>query len=340
MIRVAVVGAGYWGPNLIRNFTACPGAQLVAVCDSAADRLMKVLAPYPGVERISDAAELWARKDIDAVAIATPVATHAPLALAAFASGKHVLVEKPMASSVDQARAMVAAARDAGRTLMVDHTFLYSPPVRKMKQLIEAGELGKLYYVDSVRINLGLFQHDVNVVWDLAPHDLSIMDYLVGRLPRSLSAFGTCHADSRNQIEDVAYLNLDFGDGLTAAFHVNWLSPVKVRHFIVGGSRKSIVYNDLEPAEKIRVYDRGITVSEDPEARRGVLVGYRTGDVWLPHLDGGEPLQTMVRHFVECVENGKAPLTDGEAGLRVVRLLEAAQKSIRSQGARIPLEVA
>lgn len=338
MIRVAVVGAGYWGPNLVRNFTACPGVKLVAVCDAAADRLKKVLAPYPGVEAIPDAAQLWGRKDIDAVAIATPVATHAPLALAALGAGKHVLVEKPMATSVDEARAMVAAARQSGRTLMVDHTFLYSPPVRKMKQLLEAGELGDLYYVDSVRINLGLFQHDVNVVWDLAPHDLSIMDYLVGRMPRSLSAFGACHADSRNQIEDVAYLNLDFGDSLTAAFHVNWLSPVKVRHFIVGGSRKSIVYNDLEPAEKIRVYDRGITVSEDLEARRGVLVGYRTGDVWLPHLEGGEPLQTMVRHFVECIEKGTTPLTDGEAGLRVVRMLEAAQKSIKSHGARIALD--
>jgi len=338
MIRVAVLGAGYWGPNLIRNFSACPDTQLVAVCDKMADRLKKVLAPYPGVEALDAPEALWSRGDVDAVAIATPVATHAPLALAALRAGKHVLVEKPMAAGVAEAHAMVAAARDAKRVLMVDHTFLYSPPVRKMKQLLDAGELGDLYYVDSVRINLGLFQHDVNVVWDLAPHDLSIMDYLVGRLPKSVSAFGACHADSRNQIEDVAYLNLDFGDGLTAAFHVNWLSPVKVRHFIVGGSRKSIVYNDLEPAEKIRVYDRGITVSQDPEARRGMLVGYRTGDVWLPHLEGGEPLQTMVRHFAECVGQGKTPLSDGEAGLRVVRILEAAQRSIKNQGARIPLD--
>jgi predicted dehydrogenase len=197
--------------------------------------------------------------------------------------------------------------------------------------------LGDLYYLDSVRINLGLFQHDVNVVWDLAPHDLSIMDYLIGRLPRSLSAFGTCHADNHREIEDVAHLNLDFGDGLMASFHVNWLSPVKIRHFIVGGSKKSIVYNDLELDEKLKIYDRGITVNNDAELRHGTLVGYRTGDVWAPHLDSAEPLQTMVRHFVECIRENKTPLTDGEAGLRVVRILDAAQRSIKAQGGRITL---
>ena len=192
-------------------------------------------------------------------------------------------------------------------------------------------------YIDSIRINLGLFQHDANVVWDLAPHDLSILDFLLGRLPRSLSAFGTCHADHTNEIEDVAHLNLDFGDGLLATFHVNWLSPVKVRHFIVGGSKKSIVYNDLEPAERVKVYDKGIEVNHDPEARRGVLVGYRTGDVWSPHLESGEPLQTMVRHFADCITNKKQPLSDGQAGLRVVRMLEAAQRSIKAQGGRITI---
>ena len=220
---------------------------------------------------------------------------------------------------------------------MVDHTFVYSGPVRKIKEIVDSGDLGDIYYVDSVRINLGLFQHDVNVVWDLAPHDLSIMDYLIGRLPKSLSAFGTCHTDSASGIEDVAYLNLDFGDGLLASFHVNWLSPVKIRHFLVGGSRKGLVYNDLSPDEKIKVYDRGITVSQDAEARRGVLIGYRTGDVWSPRIEGQEPLQAMVRHFAECIRDGKTPLTDGEAGLRVVRILEAAQRSIKAQGGRITL---
>jgi len=218
---------------------------------------------------------------------------------------------------------------------MVDHTFIFSPPVRKIKEIIDSGELGEIYYVDSVRINLGLFQHDINVIWDLAPHDLSIMDYIVGKLPRSLAAFGTAHTD--RAVEDVAYLNLDFGAGLLASFHVNWLSPVKIRHFVVGGSKKGLVYNDLVPAEKIKVYDRGITVSHEPEERRGVLIGYRTGDVWSPHINQGEPLQAMVRHFAECIRDGKTPLTDGEAGLRVVRILEAAQHSIKAQGGRITL---
>jgi predicted dehydrogenase len=335
LLSVAVVGAGYWGPNLIRNFASCPATRLVAVCDKDAARLQKVLANYPAVEPVADINSLLARPDIDAVAIATPVGTHAPLGLAALRAGKHVLVEKPLAPSVAEAEEMVRVAAENKLTLMVDHTFVYSEPVRRMKQIVESGELGDIYFIDSIRINLGLFQHDVNVVWDLAPHDLSILDYLLGRVPRSLSAVGTCHADNKREIEDVAYLNLDFGNGLLASFHVNWLSPVKVRHFIVGGSKKSIVFNDLDPAEKIKVYDRGITLSQDPEARRGVLVGYRMGDVWSPHLEQSEPLQVMVRHFAECIREGKRPLSDGEAGLRIVRILEAAQRSIKAQGGRI-----
>ena len=297
MIGVAVVGAGYWGPNLIRNFAACPDTQLVAVCDCDEKRLAKALAAYPGVEGLREFDELLDRTDVDAVAIATPVGTHSPMGLAALRAGKQVLLEKPLAASVHEAEELVRTAKELGRVLMVDHTFIYSGPVRKIKQIVDSGDIGDLYFVDSVRINLGLFQHDVNVVWDLAPHDLSILDYLVGHLPKSLSAFGTCHADNMREIEDVAYLNLDFGGGLLASFHVNWLSPVKVRHFIVGGSRKSIVYNDLEPAEKVKVYDRGITVNGDVEARRGVLVGYRTGDVWSPHVEQGEPLARLVSHF-------------------------------------------
>jgi predicted dehydrogenase len=232
---------------------------------------------------------------------------------------------------------MVRTAREKNRILMVDHTFIYTPAVQKMKELIDAGELGDLYFIDSVRINLGLFQHDVNVVWDLAPHDLSIMDFLLARLPRSLSAFGTVHAQCDRGIEDVAYLNLDCGNDVLASFHVNWLSPVKVRHFIVGGSRKSLVFNDLDPAEKLKVYDRGISVEQTAESRRGTLVSYRTGDVWSPHLDQKEPLQVAVTHFAECIRERKTPLTDGEAGLRVVRILEAAQRSIKAQGGRITL---
>lgn len=337
MISVAVIGAGYWGPNLIRNFAACPGVRLAAVCDRDQNRLAAVLARYPGVEAASDAQQLLARKDIDAVAIATPVRTHAPLGLAALEAGKHVLIEKPLAADVREAELLVKAARLNQRTLMVDHTFIYSPAVQKIKEIVESGELGEILYVDSVRINLGLFQPDINVVWDLAPHDLAILDFLLGRSPKSVSAFGAAHAGHHPGLEDVAWLNLDYGDGLVASCHVNWLSPVKVRHFILGGSLKSIVYNDLEGPEKVKVYDRGITVSEHPEQKRGVMVGYRTGDIWAPHLDQSEPLQTMVRHFIECIHTGRRPLTDGEAGLRVVRLLEAAQRNIKSSAGRTPL---
>ena len=340
MIRVAVIGTGYWGPNLIRNFSACPQTELVAACDRDRDRLEKVLRGYPSVHALESLQAVLQRDDVDAVAVATPVATHGPIGLAALQAGKHVLLEKPMAASVREAEELVRTADQMGLTLMVDHTFLYSAPVQRIKQIVDSGELGQIYFVDSVRINLGLFQHDINVVWDLAPHDLSIMDLLIGRLPKSLSAFGACHADGHSEIEDVAYLNLDFGGGMLASFHVNWLSPVKIRHFVVGGSRKGLVYNDLLPDEKIRVYDRGITVSHDQETKRGILVGYRTGDVWAPHVDRVEPLQVMVSHFAECVADGKRPLTDGEAGLRIVRILEAAQRSIKAQGGRITLHEA
>ncbi len=337
MIRVAVAGAGYWGPNLIRNFVACPDTLLVAVCDRDAQRLSKAIAGYAGVDAVAQFDELLGRSDIDAVAIATPVGTHAAMGLAALNAGKHVLIEKPLAASVRDAEKLVETAKKVGRVLMVDHTYVYSGPVQKIKQILDSGDIGELYFIDSVRINLGLFQHDVNVVWDLAPHDLSILDYLLGRLPRSLSAFGTCHADGAREIEDVAYLNLDFSGGLLASFHVNWLSPVKLRHFIIGGSSKSIVYDDLEPIERVKVYDRGISVNGDIEARRDVLVGYRTGDVWSPHIQQVEPLSLLVSHFAECIRDGKRPLTDGEAGLRIVRILEAAQRSIKAQGGRITL---
>jgi predicted dehydrogenase len=289
------------------------------------------------VAAVHDFAELLDREDVDAIAIATPVGTHYPLGMAALQAGKHLLVEKPLAGSVEEAEQLVEAAASANRVLMVDHTFIYSGPVQRIKQIIDSGEIGDIYFVDSVRINLGMFQHDVNVVWDLAPHDLSILDYLLGRLPRSISAFGTCHADEVAGIEDVAYLNLDFSDGLLASLHVNWLSPVKVRHFIIGGSEKSIVYDDLEPTERVKIYNRGITISDDVEAKRGVIVGYRTGDVWSPHIPQVEPLAQMVRHFAECIREDKQPLTSGEAGLRVVRVLDAAQRSIKAQGGRITL---
>lgn len=333
---IAVLGLGYWGPNLVRNFQAHPKCRLVACCDRDANRLAKIQAAYPALDVTDNLAALLHDDRIDGIVIATPVHTHYALAKAALLAGKSVLVEKPLTGDVEEAEELSALAQDNGLVLMVDHTFVYSPPVMKIKELLDEGLLGDLLFIDSVRINLGLIQPDVNVVWDLAPHDLSIVDYLVGRLPRSVSAFGAAHG-GRVQ-HDVAYLNLDFGDGLIANFHVNWLSPVKLRYTMFGGAQKSIVYNDLENESKIKVYDRGVdSRHDDAEARRKRLVDYRTGDMWSPHLSGEEPLAKVAAHFVDCLVTGRRPLTDAESGVRVVRILEAAERSIRAQGGRITL---
>ncbi len=333
MIGVAVIGYGYWGPNLARNFAEAEGAALVAICDSDQRRLALARKRFPAMTCATDFDEALRNPNVDAVAIATPVRTHYELARRAIEAGKHVLVEKPLTARVDHAEELVTLAEKNGVILMVDHVFVYSPPVMKMKELVAQGRLGKLFFIDSVRINLGLFQHDVNVVWDLAPHDLSIVDFLVDREPISLSAFGATHADG--EIEDVAYLNLDYGDGLIANFHVNWLSPVKVRQMIIGGSERSLIYNDLDVDEKIKVFDRGIEVGEDLEQRRKTLINYRSGDVWSPNLAAREPLARMAEHFVSCVKTGQRPMSDGKAGLRVVKILEAAQRSIKSQNGRV-----
>ena len=335
MIRVAVVGLGYWGPNLARNFNASSRTVLQAICDLNESRMATLAASYPKAKICRDFKEVLSDPEVDAVAIATPVRTHCELAEAALSAGKHVLVEKPMTHSVETAEELVALAKEKGLVCMVDHVFIYSPAIRKMKEILDSGQLGKVFFIDSVRINLGLFQHDVNVVWDLAPHDIAIVYYLVGRLPRSVAAFGSVHAGEG--IEDVAYVNLDFGDGLIANFHVNWLSPVKVRHILVGASRKSMMYNDLDASEPLKIYDRGVVVNGDAETRRGVLIDYRSGDVLSPHLERQEPLRVMVDHFAECIERSAKPLTSAEEGLHVVRILEAAQHSIKAQGGRITL---
>lgn len=335
-VTVAVIGLGYWGPNLVRNFRAQIGDRLLACCDRDEGRTAAISAMYPGLETANDAERVLSDDRVDAVVIATPAHTHYALVRAALLAGKSVLVEKPLATRLEHAAELAWLADERGLTLMVDHTFVYSPAVKKIKQLIDQGELGELQFIDSVRINLGLIQRDVNVVWDLAPHDLSIVDCLLGRLPQSVSAFGSAHAGRGH--EDVAYLNLDFGAGLIANFHVNWLSPVKIRHFMLGGDRKSIVYNDLETTEQIKVYDCGVAVRpDDPERRRERLIDYRTGDVWSPHVGRGEPLAAVAAEFLDCVATGRRPLTDGHAGLRVVRVLEAAQQSIKRQGERIIL---
>ena len=334
--RVGVIGLGYWGPNLVRNFHAVAGKNLRVCCDRDAARTRAIKEAYPGLSVVGDAEAVFSDDQIDAVAIATPVSTHYPLIKAALEAGKSVLAEKPLTASVEQAEELVELAKQKGLVLRVDHVFLYSPPVQKIKEIVDDGELGELLFIDSVRINLGLFQRDVNVVWDLAPHDVSIVDHFVGRLPRSVAAFGSAHAGNEN--EDVAYLNMDFGDGLIANFHLNWLSPVKIRYTMLGGSKKSLVYNDLDPVEKIKIYESGITVKgDDPEGKRGLMIDYRTGDIFSPHIPHGEPLKQVVSEFLHCVEHGETPLADGEAGLRVVRILEAAQRSIKAQGGRITL---
>jgi predicted dehydrogenase len=332
-IRIGLIGYGYWGPNLVRNFSTCPLTEVVAVCDASPVRRAAVGRTYPGLATVGSVDELL-DLELDAVAIATPVSTHYPLAVRCLEAGKDVMVEKPLAATVREAQALADHAERLGRVLMVDHTYLFSNAVRRMKQLVESGELGDLYYVDSVRINLGLFQSDVNVIWDLAPHDLAIVEHLLGDPPRSISAWGCAHADPA--IEDIAYVNVDYGERLMASFHVNWLSPVKVRQMILAGSRKSLIFNELNPSEPVKVYDRGIEVSAAEEAER-LRVGYRTGDMWSPHIEPGEALQAVVTHFAECVRDRAVPVSDGRMGVRVVRLLEAATRSIRAQGGRVVL---
>ncbi|HLM58936.1 MAG TPA: Gfo/Idh/MocA family oxidoreductase [Pyrinomonadaceae bacterium] len=337
-ITVGVIGCGYWGPNLVRNFAENDSAELRWVCDSDPRRAEKVARRYPSARQSTDVRELFSDPHLDAVAIATPVATHHPFARAALEAGKHVLLEKPMTASEREAEELIGLAERGGRTLMVDHTFVYTGAVRKIREMVASGELGDLLYFDSVRINLGLFQHDVNVVWDLAPHDLSIMDFVVGRRPTSLTATGSCHIQPG--LENIAYVQLRFDDSLIANFHFNWLSPVKIRRTLIAGSRRMIVYDDVEPSEKVRVYDTGVERYQkvaDEEETYKTLVSYRTGDVWVPKLDMTEALHYVCAEFLDAIEESRPPVTDAEAGLRVVRLLEAAQTSIGAGGRRINL---
>ncbi len=335
MIRSAVIGCGYWGPNLARNFSETPGSCLVGVADLDPKRLAVMKARYPGIRATTDHREILSDPGVDAVAISTPVRTHFALAMEALQAGKHVLVEKPMTMTSEEGERLVEAAEKADRTLMVDHTFVYTPAVRKLRELLDAGELGEVLYYDSVRINLGLFQHDVNVLWDLAVHDLSIMDFLVGRAPEAVSATGVSHFPGRP--EDVAYLTCFFSGNLIGHCHVNWLSPVKIRRTVIGCSRRMAVYDDLEPSEKVRVYDKGVTLTDDTEGRYRLLVSYRTGDAWIPNLPATEALGVEIAHFLDCIRNRRVPLTDGQAGLRLVRMLEAASASLAQRGAPVNL---
>jgi predicted dehydrogenase len=330
---VGVIGCGYWGPNLLRNFAENEAAELRWICDADESRLAAMARRYPAAQTTTDYQKLLADPKLDALAVVTPVATHFQIAKAALGAGKHLLVEKPLTATEQEAEELNDLAERNRLTLMVDHTFVYTGAVRKMKEIVANGELGDLLYFDSVRINLGLFQKDINVLWDLAPHDLSIMDYLIDRQPDAISAIGSCHIEPG--IENIAYLMMHFDNDFIAHFHFNWLAPVKIRRTLIAGSRKMILYDDIEPTEKVRIYDKGITtnrVGADREADYQTLVSYRTGDVWAPKLDSTEALRHVVGEFLSSIRERRPPLTDGQAGLRVVRLLEAAQQSIKNGG--------
>lgn len=329
-LAVGVVGCGYWGPNLIRNFYENEQVELKYVCDLLPDKLAKIARRYPTVKTTVNYQDLLNDPELSAIVIATPVRTHFRLAQQALSANKHVLVEKPMCMTSAECEALVALADERKRTLMVDHTFAYHGAVTRIKDEINRGELGDILYFDSVRINLGLFQSDVNVVWDLAPHDLSIMDYLLEQTPKVVHATGACHAG--NGIEDIAYITLTFENNLIAHFNVSWLSPVKVRQMLIGGTKKMIVYDDLTPMEKIRVYDKGISIAEPQSYDSQYMnqIQYRIGDMHSPVFDLTEALKIEVSHFVDCVLNGTRPITDGRSGLRIVRILEAANASLKT----------
>jgi len=333
MIQIGVIGYGYWGPNVVRNLHNLDGCRVLAVCDTNPIALQRAKQDYPNIEVTSGAAELAASAHIDAVAIVTPVWTHFELAKASLQNGKHVFVEKPFTCTVQQAEELVELADKKNLRIMVDHTFLFTGAVQKIRQFVNSGILGNLYYYDSTRVNLGLFQHDVDVVWDLAPHDLSIMDYLIHEKPEAVVATGEKHL---NGFVDVAFITVYFPGNIIAHINVNWLSPVKVRTTLIGGEKKMLVWNDLEVDEKIKVYDKGVEVTNGHGVYE-LLVSYRSGDMWAPKVEQTEALRTELAYFVDCILNGKRPFNDGMSGLRVVKMLEAAQQSLKARGRIIPL---
>jgi|ERR1035437_6890618 predicted dehydrogenase len=336
LIKIGVIGYGYWGPNLVRNFANSEGCRVEAVSDFDAKKLAACTRLYPGITTTTQFRELIKNPQIDAVAIATPAATHFELALSALKEGKHVIVEKPVAQTSDQVCRLIDEAERRNLTLMVDHTFLYTPAVQKIGALISEGALGDIYYYNGTRASLGLFQSDVNVIWDLAVHDISIIQYILKDAPVAVSATGATHVTGTP--ENMAHITLFFEGSCVAHINVNWLSPIKVRQTFVGGSRKMIVYDDLEPDEKVKVYDKGVTLNPSAEKAHQLRIGYRAGDMWAPHLPAGEALHTEAQHFLDCIRNGTTPISSGVTGLRVVEILEAASHSIAAKGAPIQLK--
>ncbi len=333
MIRFGVIGYGYWGPNVVRNLDHLDGSEVAVVCDKSPTARKRIQKAFPHIKVTSDSAEVMSSTEIDAVAIVTPVWTHYELTKAALQNGKHVFVEKPFTSNAAQAEELINLATQKHLKIMVDHTFLFTGAVQKIGQLLEEGTLGKIYYYDSTRVNLGLFQHDVNVIWDLAPHDLSIIDHLIKEKPEAVVATGQVHL---NGLEDIAFITVYFPNKLIAHINVNWLSPVKVRTTLIGGEKKMLVWNDLEADEKIKIYDKGVHITSR-EGLYNLLVNYRSGDMWAPQVEQVEALRKELGYFVDCISNNKTPFNDGRAGLRVVRLLEAANESVRKKGALVQL---
>lgn len=340
MINIGVVGYGYWGPNVARNFNDTPGARVVAISDADERSLLRAEQSYPAARILQDCTDLIKAPDVDAIAIVTPVSSHFEIAKAALSNGKHIFIEKPFTASVVQAEQLIELAEKKGLKIMVDHTFLFTGAVKKIKELIDDGVLGDLYYFDSIRVNLGLFQKDINVVWDLAPHDLSIMDHLIDKDPTAVMATGAAHFN--NALEDVAYITIYFPGNVIAHLNVNWLSPVKIRTTLIGGQKKMLVWNDLVSDEKIRVYDKGVEGLDglDPESKEkayGLRVSYRSGDMWAPRVNQVEALKGEAAYFIDCINNNINPKNDGNAGLRVVRMLEAIIKSLNQGGTLVRL---
>ncbi len=323
-----VIGYGYWGPNVVRNLMSLEESRVVALAEISPAARARALKAYPGLKVTADATEVITSPETDAIAVVSPVWTHYELTKAALQNGKHVFVEKPFTSNAAQGEELINLAAQKNLKIMVDHTFLFTGAVKKISQLLEEGSLGNLYYYDSTRVNLGLFQHDVNVLWDLAPHDLSIMDYLIKADPEAVVATGQGHLNGH---EDVAFVTLYFPDNVIAHINVNWLSPVKVRTTLIGGEKRMVVWNDLEADEKVKVYDKGVKIS----SREGVyelLVSYRSGDMWAPQLEQVEALRKELTYFVDCISSGQEPFNNGCAGLRVVKMLETASESLSKKG--------
>ena len=333
MIRMGVIGYGYWGPNIVRNFNSTEGLSIASICDLNPDRLKRAKRSYPDIEMTTDANEILSSSKIDAVAVVAPLAMHFDLAKRALENGKYVFVEKPFTQTAAQAEELIELADRKKLKIMVDHTFLFTGAVRKIKQVIDEGILGDLYYFDSIRVNLGLFYHDANVIWDLAPHDFSIMDYLIKEKLIAVAATGRAHFN--HGLEDVAYVTIFLSNNMIAHFNVNWLSPVKVRTTLIGGDKKMLVWNDLDADEKIKIYDKGVEVKNGE--KYDLLVSYRSGDMWVPKIDQIEALKLEAEYFVECMTNGKVPINDGNAGLRVVKMLEAANRSLKNKGEMVSL---